>query len=321
MHASLIIGVDGSVAGRDAVALGRRLALATGARPTVIYVRSPRPTTAEIPAVPDDWSWGASVATTLDEARFMLADVPSAQFQGVAETSVARVLHGAAEQAGAALIVLGSTHRTGIGRVVPGTTAEAVIHASPCAVAIVPSGYAEHAARRPFGLVTAAVDGGPETERVASVASRIARRANATLRLVTVVVRPYTHGPAFAGNLGYASMADAVHDGAAGVLDRAIGATEAGCRTERHVVEGVVADELAKETEHADLLVIGSRGHGPVRRVILGPETGKVLRAATCPVLVIPRRTAEERDDAPVPLAAATLATAGSPHGGARVDG
>ena len=305
MPANLIIGFDGSLAGRDAVALGRRLALATGARPTVIYVCSPSPTTAEIPEVPDDWSWGASVDTTLDEARFMLADVPGAEFQGVAETSVARVLHRAAEQAEAALIVLGSTHRTGIGRVVPGTTADAVIHASPCAVAVAPSGYAGNDAPH-FGLVTAAVDGGPETERIASVASRIARRANATLRLVTVVVRPNTHGPAFAGNLGYASMADAVREGAAGVLDRAIGAVEAGCETQRHVVEGVVADELAKESQHADVLVIGSRGYGPVRRVILGTEAGRVLRAATCPVLVVPGGAAVETDDAVVPFGAAS---------------
>src|SRR6478609_1546345 len=43
MYSDLIIGFDGSVASRDAVALGRRLARATGARPTVIYVRSPKP--------------------------------------------------------------------------------------------------------------------------------------------------------------------------------------------------------------------------------------------------------------------------------------
>ena len=306
MHANLIIGFDGSLAGRDAVALGRRLALATGARPTVIYVRSPRPTTAEIPEVPDDWSWGASVATTLDEARLMLADVPGADFQGVAETSVARVLHGAAEQAEAPLIVLGSTHRAGIGRVVPGTTAEAVIHASPCAVAIAPSGYADNNAQAHFGLVIAAVDGGPETERIASVASQIARRANATLRLVTVVVRPFTHGPLSAGNLGYASLAEAVREAAAGVLDRAAGAVEAECEAQRHVAEGIVADELAAQSQDADLLVIGSRGYGPVRRVMTGTETANVLHAATCPVLVLSRSAAAETDDAVVPFGVAS---------------
>ncbi len=36
MYSDLIIGYDGSDAGRDALALGRRLALAIGARPTVV---------------------------------------------------------------------------------------------------------------------------------------------------------------------------------------------------------------------------------------------------------------------------------------------
>ena len=76
MYSDLIIGFDGSVASRDAVALGRRLARATGARPTVIYVRSPKPLTPEILEVAEDYSWGASVASTLDEARAMLRGPP-----------------------------------------------------------------------------------------------------------------------------------------------------------------------------------------------------------------------------------------------------
>ena len=40
MYSDVVIGFDGSAPARDAVALGRRLALAPGARPMVLHVRS-----------------------------------------------------------------------------------------------------------------------------------------------------------------------------------------------------------------------------------------------------------------------------------------
>ncbi len=311
MYSDLIIGFDGSAASRDAVALGRRLARATGARPTVIYVRSPKPLTSEIPEVADDYSWGASVASTLDEARAMLADVAGATFQAVAETSVARVLHHAAEDAGAALIVLGATHRAGLGRVIPGTTADAVIHAAPCAVAIAPAGYAGHAETRPSGLIAVAIDGGAETDRVAHVAARIARQAGGTVRLVTVVEQPYKDGPLFAGPMGYGSLEDAMRAARAEILERAVRAVGADVEVESCVAEGDVAAEVVRRSDRADLLVIGSRGYGLLRRVLLRSSTAKILQAATCPVLVVPRRTAEPIDDAVVALAAEAIRAGG----------
>jgi nucleotide-binding universal stress UspA family protein len=38
-----------------------------------------------------------------------------------------------------------------------------------------------------------------------------------------------------------------------------------------------------------DLLVCGSRGYGPVRRVLLGTVSSALLRQASVPVLVVPR--------------------------------
>jgi nucleotide-binding universal stress UspA family protein len=85
--------------------------------------------------------------------------------------------------ADAALIVLWSTHRTGLGRVLPGTTADHVLHAAPCAVAVAPAGYADRP-REPLGVIVAAVDGGDETERVARIAARIAGGSGAAVRAI-----------------------------------------------------------------------------------------------------------------------------------------
>jgi nucleotide-binding universal stress UspA family protein len=38
-----------------------------------------------------------------------------------------------------------------------------------------------------------------------------------------------------------------------------------------------------------DLLVTGSRGYGPVRAVVLGGVTGRLVREAACPLVIVPR--------------------------------
>jgi nucleotide-binding universal stress UspA family protein len=54
---------------------------------------------------------------------------------------------------------------------------------------------------------------------------------------------------------------------------------------------GEVVDELSMVGERGvDLLVCGSRGYSPVRRVLLGTVSSVLLRQASVPVLVVPRR-------------------------------
>jgi len=52
---------------------------------------------------------------------------------------------------------------------------------------------------------------------------------------------------------------------------------------------GDPAETLIAVSEHVDLLVCGSRGHGPVRRIVLGSVSGRVSSSAHCPVIVLPR--------------------------------
>ena len=53
-------------------------------------------------------------------------------------------------------------------------------------------------------------------------------------------------------------------------------------------------DELVALSEHVDLLVLGSRGYGPVRRIVLGGSADRIVHAAACPVVVVPRGAHEE---------------------------
>jgi nucleotide-binding universal stress UspA family protein len=49
------------------------------------------------------------------------------------------------------------------------------------------------------------------------------------------------------------------------------------------------ADQLVDLSERVDLLVLGSRAWGPVRRIVLGSVSAGLTREAHCPVLVLPR--------------------------------
>jgi nucleotide-binding universal stress UspA family protein len=45
------------------------------------------------------------------------------------------------------------------------------------------------------------------------------------------------------------------------------------------------------DSEHADLIVMSSHGRSGLSRMLIGSVTDKVLRSASCPVLVVPART------------------------------
>ncbi|HEY8550099.1 MAG TPA: universal stress protein [Vicinamibacterales bacterium] len=52
--------------------------------------------------------------------------------------------------------------------------------------------------------------------------------------------------------------------------------------------------EYAKD-HNIDLIVMGTHGHGPVVHLLLGSVAEKVVRQATCPVLVVPHRAVREK--------------------------
>jgi len=54
------------------------------------------------------------------------------------------------------------------------------------------------------------------------------------------------------------------------------------------VVTGDPAAELLAASRDTDLLVVGSRGGGPVREFLMGSVSSKVALHAACPVVVIP---------------------------------
>jgi nucleotide-binding universal stress UspA family protein len=58
-------------------------------------------------------------------------------------------------------------------------------------------------------------------------------------------------------------------------------------RIERNAVEGTAAQVLVQEAEGANLLVVGSRGHGGFAGLLLGSVSQQCAAHATCPVVII----------------------------------
>ena len=89
-------------------------------------------------------------------------------------------------------------------------------------------------------------------------------------------------------------LAEALEDherAARATLEAAVRALGGGALIEQQVIVGpdpasVIVDAVR---EKADLIVLGSRAYGPVRRALLGSVSTAVIRHAPCPVLVTPR--------------------------------
>lgn len=64
------------------------------------------------------------------------------------------------------------------------------------------------------------------------------------------------------------------------------------------VVENPATTALGRASDGAAMLVLGSHGHSRVFRLLVGSVTEQCLRAATCPVVVIPARTRAPRPPA-----------------------
>lgn len=128
----------------------------------------------------------------------------------------------------------------------------------------------------PSGSIVVGVDGSDHSERALSWA---VAQANATRRNLAVV-----HC--------------ASHSEPAGVLTdaaRFVGLLDEDLAMSVHRIEDDPRDALVDLSRHASLLVLGSRGRGAVRSVLLGSVSASVARAARCPVVVC--RPADEQTE------------------------
>ena len=282
----IVVGVERSARSRDALALGRMLARAAGTRLLLVAVYPLDARSARMDRGAYATALAEEAEATLEWVGRPLSGV-LATARAIPCTSVARGLQQLAEDEGALAIVVGPSHRGRLGRVVPGSVGERLLHGAPCPVAVAPLGYwgVAHAAIRQIGL---AYVNTPEAAEALAAAVGLATRTGAAIRARSVV-QP---GPVVATgpfDWSYTELEETTRDAVVRSLHRAVDDLDAPVEISAEVVDGYADDELARLSDEVDLLICGSRGHGPVGRVVLSSVAAGVMRKARGPVLVVPR--------------------------------
>lgn len=275
MFRQIVVGVDGHEGGRDAIALAERL-LARDGELTFAHVYPGDPH-----VHPSDW---AAYEGSGRQRAFELLDRTQKETRAQAHlrwrrsASPGRGLHELCELVGADLLVVGSSRRSLLGRIVIGDDTSAALSGVPCAIAIAPAGYAQQpVAMREIGI---GYDGSPESEHALQLARMLAPMVGARISAFEVITVPST--ALSTGPLPFGEMVSRV---VADTRERIAALGD----IEPHVAYGEPAEELALYSASLDLLIVGSRGDGPIGRLIHGSTSQDLARSARCPLLVLSR--------------------------------
>lgn len=293
MFRTIIAGCDGFYRGRDAVSFAATLADATGAGLLLVATFSQPP----LP-VPESYrEHRMQVDRAIRRVRDELA--PNARTAAVEALSPAHALRHMADLEKADLIVVGSRHHGRLERIVETDHALQVLHSAPQGVAVVPEGATVGAQLR---SIVVGLDGSREARAAVDVSAALARDCGAHLRVVVVDDRPpatYVQPFDWPGRL--AERKAAAH----AVLDRAVADLE-DLDVDGEVTTGNPSEQLATTAASSDLLVLGSRRWGPIKRIALGSTADAVVRRGFGPVLVLPRTAHHPQVSAELPAGRVT---------------
>jgi nucleotide-binding universal stress UspA family protein len=140
--------------------------------------------------------------------------------------------------------------------------------------------------------IVCGIDGSPESQAALGYATELADRLGARLVLAHVVEPPTPLAtvapPAGPMPSAFATMSEREAEGER-LLEEVVEAAGVD-HAEQRVVTGLPAEGLADlaDDERAQLVVVGSRGRGPLRAALLGSVSTSLIGLARCPVLVVP---------------------------------
>ena len=281
MTAPIVVGCAATDAGRDAMALGARLAMATGAPLVLTFVLPTDENAVLPPARPGPEARAQAQAWLSDAARSLPASVTASTLVEDAE-SFAEGLIEAAHDTGADLIVVGAANGGLRGRHRLGTVATELLHSSDVAVALAPEGSRRVLPAIGITRITAGIGlrAGADVLMEASIA--LSRVTGAELRIMSLVALDLPAG--IAATESAAEHADEVYVHVRAALPPSIQAD---------VVVGLgdsIEDAVRRlRWEPGEIAVVGSSRLAHRRRLFLGSTAAKMLREIPVPVIVVPR--------------------------------
>jgi nucleotide-binding universal stress UspA family protein len=138
-------------------------------------------------------------------------------------------------------------------------------------------------------VVGCGFDGSPESQRALAWAADLARAASARLRVLSVYEPTPSTSLAVGGGLATASINDVLRRERQKELTQALAALDPDIDASEKLLDGDARDLLARESGELELLVVGSRGNGPLGAVLLGSVSSALVRSAQSPLVVVPR--------------------------------
>jgi nucleotide-binding universal stress UspA family protein len=281
MFDNVIVAIDDSDAGRDAVGLATQLASGKRAL-TFAYVgvvALEPPDSARASESADGRRAKQRLAWLADEAGI------DAEVFCVEARSVASGLHELGVSRRADLLVIGASRRDDYDRALVGDDTREVLGHAPCAVAVAPMGFAT---RPPIiHKIGVAYDGSSESEQALALARRLTRERGSELSAFHAVPEPLSTKRRMSG-------ARLVNDPWSVQLeiDEAVEKARSQITqlgdVEPFATSGDAAQELARYGASVDLLIIGSHRYGPLEAWMPVHSTAQQLAgSAPCPLLVL----------------------------------
>lgn len=136
-----------------------------------------------------------------------------------------------------------------------------------------------------FRTILVGVDGSPQSTAALETAIDLAERYQAKLG----IIHAFPPVSDLLGNPFYEQLLAARMSNGEQILEAARSLIGDRAAVETQLLEGPPADAIMRvaETEHYDLIVVGSRGQGQLRGLLLGSVSSAVAQRAPCPVLVV----------------------------------
>ena len=195
-------------------------------------------------------------------------------------------------------IVVGATGHSGVLNGLVGSVTTGVTHRAHVPVIVVPS-EAPTEVGEAMKTIVVGVDGSPESLLALEWAYDEALASGAELNVVHAWICPYTISES-----SVREVRKPMEFAAAKVLQSSLDSL--GSRlTDRSVIihstlcEQTPCEALLRESEIADMLVVGSRGRGGLRSLVLGSVSRAVLHHAVCPVAVVRAAGGHDLDEHP----------------------
>lgn len=192
-----------------------------------------------------------------------------------------------------ALVVVGARSAGRVAERLLGTVSATLPAHAHCPTVVVPSRH--HPVRRGapaarleaprHGRVVVGVDGSPGSEAALHHAVQQARAWRSSLLVVRAVPTGTWRRTPWQRSAVRDDLVSVARDDLAGVTGR-LGTQHPDVPVEGAVVEATAPGALLEKMTSADLLVVGSRGIGGFRGLLLGSTCQQVLHRAHCPVLV-----------------------------------